>query len=678
MFLPAPRLDDTQWSDLVEQSRALLPAYAPGWTDHNLSDPGITLLDLLAWFAEMQVFQLDQISERHQRAFLALIGVTPEPPRSARAILAFALPDGSAPVPLPAGLACEGTGPDGAPIGFRTLHPLDVVPGEVTSLTATGTSGRLDVTGPWLRGDPVAPFGTDPQPGATLELSMSAALPPAVTATLAISTGRGKDRGAPSRHHDAEVVWEALVSPSQWSPIAVTEDGTRALTRDGRVDLVLPAASDSLRARYARGTFDAAPWLRGVVLNGVEAEQDSMLTDQWEIAATATIVGAPTPGTPQPLGIVIDPETGAITRLDVTAASAPSVDILGYQPPAPGAPGQLRVAAKRLGTSTGDPGQVFELQPAPVEVASVRVYAGLGSTWRRFHAHADLLASTPSDAHVVLDPETGLIAFGDGWHGSVAPAGHLVLAAGRSTLADRGNVAVGTVDRITGGGPAGVTVTQPLAATGGAPAETLAQAEARAEQLATATTRAVSAADVEWLVRSTPGAQIARVAVIADLHPAFACVRAPGVVTVVVVPWLPTGRPFPSGGLRRAVAAQLSPHRIVGTRFEVTGPRYVTVTVVATVTARRLAVASDVRRGAVEALDAWFDPLSGGAAGAGWPLGRDVVRAEILQVLDDVAGVDHVVALEILGRCGESCGNLCLGPLELPASGAHAITVVPS
>jgi hypothetical protein len=140
-------------------------------------------------------------------------------------------------------------------------------------------------------------------------------------------------------------------------------------------------------------------------------------------------------------------------------------------------------------------------------------------------------------------------------------------------------------------------------------------------------------------------------------------------VTVLVVPWLPAGRPVPSPGLRRVVAAQLAPHRLVGTRFEVTGPTYVTVTVVATLAARRLAVPADVRRRAVEALDAWLDPLA-------WPFGRDLVRAEAMQVLDDVDGIDHVVALELRGPCGPSCGNLCLAPLELPAAGEHAIEVV--
>jgi len=78
----------------------------------------------------------------------------------------------------------------------------------------------------------------------------------------------------------------------------------------------------------------------------------------------------------------------------------------------------------------------------------------------------------------------------------------------------------------------------------------------------------------------------------------------------------------------------------------------------------------------VDAIDAFLHPLHGGPAGTGWPFGRDVVRTEVLQVLDDVDGVDHVIALDLVGPDGASCGNLCLGPLGLVAAGEHTIEVV--
>jgi hypothetical protein len=78
-----------------------------------------------------------------------------------------------------------------------------------------------------------------------------------------------------------------------------------------------------------------------------------------------------------------------------------------------------------------------------------------------------------------------------------------------------------------------------------------------------------------------------------------------------------------------------------------------------------------------EALDRFFHPLRGGPDGDGWPVGRDVYRAEVLQVLDETDGSDHVLALELVdGRGNASCGNLCLPPTALVAAGPHEIEVV--
>ena len=49
MRLPAPNLDDRRFQDILDEARRLIPRYCPEWTDHNLSDPGITLLELFAF-----------------------------------------------------------------------------------------------------------------------------------------------------------------------------------------------------------------------------------------------------------------------------------------------------------------------------------------------------------------------------------------------------------------------------------------------------------------------------------------------------------------------------------------------------------------------------------------------------------------------------------------------------
>ena len=73
MPLTLPNLDDLRWDDLVEEGRSLIPAYAPEWTNHNPSDPGITLLELLAYTSERLMYQANRITMEQMREFLELI-----------------------------------------------------------------------------------------------------------------------------------------------------------------------------------------------------------------------------------------------------------------------------------------------------------------------------------------------------------------------------------------------------------------------------------------------------------------------------------------------------------------------------------------------------------------------------------------------------------------------------
>ena len=63
------------WSfdELVQTAVALIPAYAPLWTNHNVSDPGITLLELLAYFSEILVYRALRITPDAKLHFLRLL-----------------------------------------------------------------------------------------------------------------------------------------------------------------------------------------------------------------------------------------------------------------------------------------------------------------------------------------------------------------------------------------------------------------------------------------------------------------------------------------------------------------------------------------------------------------------------------------------------------------------------
>src|SRR5687767_580820 len=83
--LEAPNLDDRNFQDILDEARRNIPRYCPEWTDHNLSDPGITLLELFAWMTDLLIYRLNRVPDKNYIKFLDLIGLQLEPPRVATA-----------------------------------------------------------------------------------------------------------------------------------------------------------------------------------------------------------------------------------------------------------------------------------------------------------------------------------------------------------------------------------------------------------------------------------------------------------------------------------------------------------------------------------------------------------------------------------------------------------------
>ena len=73
MPIKLPNLDDRTFADLVAEAQALIPVHAPKWTNHNESDPGITLVELFAYLTEIQIYRLNRVTDANLCAFLRLI-----------------------------------------------------------------------------------------------------------------------------------------------------------------------------------------------------------------------------------------------------------------------------------------------------------------------------------------------------------------------------------------------------------------------------------------------------------------------------------------------------------------------------------------------------------------------------------------------------------------------------
>jgi predicted phage baseplate assembly protein len=693
MPLTLPNLDDRRWAELTEEGRALIPYYAPEWTDHNAHDPGVTLLELFAWLAEMDVYQLNRVTERNKLKFLSLVGIHPEPPRPSLTVLSLTAKPGQT-AAIPATVEFEGKDTAGQVARFNLLDDLTVVPIELQSVLREDRNGVQDLTGRWRRGETMSLFGAEPEIGAGFYLGFNQALPQDAPVTLFFVTRDLRESDVERRriieeiaareaacrapepclmngeapgieragqfaklsysHHSARVVWEYYDDSQTWRRLetdsGLITDETRAFTLNGRVVISVDSMMARkrigqseelyfLRCRLLAGDFDAPPQSRALVINGALAEQ-SVATGEWREFQTSS--------------------------------------------------GPLKIEVEDLGKGEGRPNQRLNIGRPAAAPSGFRLFTFENDVWREWMRRQDFDASRRADAHFLLDPTAGAVIFGDGEKGRVIPRDAQVIAAYRSTLAETGNLAAGAVTKL-----ADTThnrtlpgfdfdavkvklaaIVNPVSADGGAAAETFVHAAGRGFESVETTPRAVTLDDYERLARETPGARLARVSARANLYPEFQCVNAPGMITVIILPYLPKDRPSPSAGLRRAVAGYLARRRVIGARVEVVGPAYREVIVRARAQSCAGANRAETRQRIVAALDRFFHPLTGGPDGSGWPFGRDVYRSEVLQTIDETAGVDHALSLELVVDGQAHCGNVCLGALELVAAGRHQIEVL--
>ena len=641
MPLPAPSLDDRSFQDFVDQAKRAIPRHCPEWTNHNLNDPGVALIELFAWMSEQLIFRLNQVPDRLYLHFLNLVGIEPFPPGVARCDLTFWLSEVlQHEVRVPVGSQVGTGGGSGPAVVFTTVEDLVMTPPRLSHLVTTVAADpddARDITELLRAGTPQPCFRSEPGgPGDALNLGFEDSL---AGAALRLTVG-ARAEGIGIDPSDPPLTWRAWTG-SQWQPLTVHRDTSGGLNRDGEVVLLMPPTHGS-------GTFAGrrAYWVQAVLR---------------------------------------EPEPGRPEYRRPPYLSALSVDVVGGTVAAEHVE---RLPGELLGRSDGQPGQVFHTagRPTPARRPGEQVMVTGTDGVHPWTEVENFASSGPDDRHVVWIGSTGEIRFGpairqaDGQirrYGAVPPEGAPISVTGyRVGGGSAGNVGARTLVALRSPLPYVATVTNRLPAVGGSAPETVEEVKVRGPLSLRTGQRAVTAADYERLtLESSP--RIARARCVPP--------EAPGLpVRMLIVPRLP-----PLRGRRDlddlaldldlvdAVTAMLEPRRLIGTRVEQSTPYFQGVSVAAVIRAdpgRNVAV---VRQGAEIAVAAWLDPLEGGPQGTGWPFERDLTGAAVahlLEGLDGVAAVEEVQLYEYDLRHGERVGAgrevLVLHPdsLFLPAA----------
>lgn len=639
-----PQLDDHTYDSIVAEMRSRIsrytPEWKPVWSDFNDSDPGITMLQVVAWLGEMLAYRMNQVPARTYLKFLQLLGVELRAAEPARVQITFGMkptfPEATTIVPVGTQVIAETEG-GGPPLVFEATQALTVLRPALTTLLAYDGSAQYEaVTGANESATSFRPFGPTASPGAALLLGFDGAKAfPATELTLhvwAAETGRrgavGCGFGSTRSYPSARVQWSAWTGFS-WTPVTLLKDETLAFTRSGSVVLRTPAG---MATTVVPPETEPRSWLRA-----------ELVSSQYERP---------------PVLQAVRPNTTTLTQMET-------------------------VRDEVLGGSTGRPEQTFRVASAPVLRDSLQLEVDQGSGPEAWSEVEDFLASGPRDQHYVLNRTTGEVRFGDGRRGAIPIAN--VTNPGANVVARRyqygggahGNVPAGALRALRNAVP-GIDENQVvnlMASYGGRDEETLDQAKQRAPAAVQARCRAVTSEDFEFF--ATQAADIARAKALPLAHPGFPDVQVPGVVTVVVVPDSDEVQPRPSEGTLRTVCALLDQRRLLTTEVYVAPPDYQEVGVAVDLVADDAADLAEVQRAVERTLLDYFHPLRGAEDGLGWPFGGTVSFSRTFQQVFSVTGVSSVnrLVVSVDGVEAPECRDVPLRPGALASSRAHRVSV---
>lgn len=622
MRLPEVVLDDRRFQDLVNEARQRIGERCPEWTDHNVSDPGITLIELFAWMTDMLVYRINRIPDKLHVALLELLGIELDPPSAASTELRFMLA-GPALEPVPIAAETEvGTvrsaGDEATIFQLEEDFEIPAARPDVYLVSRGGTVREIGVADGRARpdGPDQLPFGTPPQVDDALFLGFEQRLDRLV---IRVQVEGSPARGAGVDPADPPLTWEVSQRAGTWTEANVLHDATGGFNYgSGAVTLELPSASARVlvggRARY---------WLRCRL---------SPTTRKGRVGAPYTEPPSISMITAAPVGALLPAEHAT------------------------------RVVGEPVGYSDGTPGQVFRLRYAPVlklrEGERLEVRTLGETTVEEWEPRESFAASEAGDRHFILDEATGVLELGptiredDGtWsqRGAIPAKGtQLWMTSYRHGGGQGGNVAKDSLAVLKSPIPGVATVTNPRPAAGGVDLESLDSARRRAALDIRSRSRAVTAQDFEFLAGEA-SRRVARARCVASADHALLVHILPKVV-------LPAARPLapeelvPDNALLQEVSEYLDDRRLIGTSVHVCPVALRGVSVRARLRVGPGADPERIEREAADALYRYLNPFSGGAGageGEGWDFGRALTPGELHGILHAVAGVQTVVMLRV-------------------------------
>lgn len=697
--LPKADLDDRRYSDLLQECLLRIPRYCPEWTNYNPSEPGVTLLECFAWLTDQMLMRFNQVPRRHYIAFLELLGIRLQPPQPATTELTFylvsELPE---PYYIPVGIqvATERTTSEEAVI-FSTGQALEIGLPRVRHLLSAPTVEtnptmlrdrfsnywNRDQNGHW-DGPELTLFNQQPAPGNCFylvldesDISLNGNVI-ALTFQGQAATPTGINPTSPPRRWEA---WDG----ARWQPVLLseTDDQTQGFSFAAWVeqggnpmqgaDIVLHLP---LNLPVAQFVTYRGHWLR-CVCHGPAAQQAPYIQSPRITGLSVRSIGGTVPAnqceiiSQEVLG-KSDGSPGQVFQLQ----GSPVLDRQAEEYIMLTLPNQeLEMWREVPDFSASGPEDrhyvidsitgLVQFGPRVREPSQLRQRSELQT---RFLARSG--ATDPLLMSRLASPEAGrrelslnslqteLRALNqlERQYGAIPPNGAVIrMTQYRTGGGQRGNVQAQALTVLKSAVPYVATVINHVPARHGAEAESLEQAAIRVPQMLRTRNRAVTPEDFESLALQGGQGAIARARCLPP--------ERPGVVQLMLIPQVDLDLIQQGQGLapdlfaltptlQQRVVSFLDRRRLLGVQIQCREPDYVGVIVQAEVALdpawREPNSQAQVRTRLQTMLYHFLNPVTGGRAQQGWPIGQPLYQSDIVSLLQGSPGIRYLGAVQLV------------------------------
>jgi hypothetical protein len=279
-MLNSINLYDKTYEEMMSEVLSRIPMYTSEWTNFNISDPGITILQNLTAFNNLQQNYINQVTDSIRRKLLKLLHFEPLPNRAARVLL-----EARTEMPLRLRPHMKFMAGD---LEFETGEEIELDPWTISAIYSESDGIFRDLTylvDREIRGGTEI-FSSEPVPGMALYLILDGKPDTGKEIILYVHAGHPEIRNLPEEDSDlrfAEVSWQYYTAEG-WRE-AEWKDGTFAFITDGEIRLKLsgepavftgaPTEGYALRCVLKKVEYDIPPCLRSITANLFEVYQQS-------------------------------------------------------------------------------------------------------------------------------------------------------------------------------------------------------------------------------------------------------------------------------------------------------------------------------------------------------------------------------------------------------------------